>query len=392
MPHRVFTSYAVLDRSTQMEKFMKLFHEVLRTKVGAYEAEEIEKLVFFDFRGIRPGNVWTQALADEAGEAELLVCLVSPTYLNSPWCGQELEVFHQRHTQWESSNPGRAGQATFVFPVWWERDPFRPLPDKLSKFQAVTFDSPRGYKGGLRQLADLSKYRDAFKSFVEALVTNIRTALSSRSKLPTIKVDFATVANAFMDQPRPYDIHTWFAVPGGEAWLPSGVGRPICQEVAASAALMRVSLHGFNPSALLGSQISVLQNERQILLVIADANTPPGGALAQLHGLPQGAPLALLLVDGKTAPGQTPRSVADWLAGLPEGNFHAAAKLQHVSSTLPGNVTVEVEKIVTRVRLSLINGDAGATVQNEALANAAASRGITTATKASLTGSVTTSA
>lgn len=135
MPYKVFTSYAVPDRTKQMQKFMTRFHEALRTKAGARAEEEIEELVFFDFKSIKAGDEWTPVMAQAVGEAEMLVCLVSPSYLNSTWCGRELEAFHQRVVKWNGDAAKKKRGGPFVFPVLWEPDKRRALPSKLAKFQ-----------------------------------------------------------------------------------------------------------------------------------------------------------------------------------------------------------------------------------------------------------------
>ena len=63
------------------------------------------KLVFFDYKAIRPGDQWTSVLAEAVREAEMLVCPVPPTYLGSEWCGRELEVFHRRFEDWRKKTP-----------------------------------------------------------------------------------------------------------------------------------------------------------------------------------------------------------------------------------------------------------------------------------------------
>lgn len=239
-------------------------------------------------------------------------------------------------------------------------------------------------------MADLAKYRDAFKDFVEQFADGVDKALASKAALPTLAVDFATIASAFDETPLPYDIVFWPAVAEGDAWKPAGGGRSIAADVAAAAALMRVSVHPFNRTGGLDQQVAKLCKDRQILLVIADAHMAPDNALVALNAAPPPHSVALLLIDAKASPGQPPLAVADWLAGLPIGSFHRAAQRQHAASCLPGNAAAEIEKITTRVRLALINGDDGASAQNAILANEAESRGIPTAAKASLTGSVPT--
>jgi len=387
MAYKVFASYAVRDRTKRMEKIMERFKEALRTKIGAREKNEIEDIIFFDFKSIKAGDEWTSVMADAVGEAEMLVCLVSPTYLNSPWCGRELEAFHQRLSQWKAGAGGKKG-ARFVFPVLWEPSKRRALPAKLSAQQFCAHGWPKDYEGGLRHLADMNKYRDHVTAFLEHFAESVDQALAAGTALPPMAVDFKTITNAFEETPPalPYDLAFWPAVAGGGDWVPTAGGRSIATEVAAAAGLMRVFVHPFQAETNLAAQMVQFWKDRQILLVVADAQTPPGPELAALNALSPPLSLALLLVDAQTAPGQPPRTVADWIGALPEGSFHCAAQRLHAASCLPANVIAEIDRIATRVRLALINGDDATPAENAALAKEAESRGIPTTAKASLTG------
>ena len=99
------------------------------------------------------------------GRQKMLVCLISPNYLGSTWCGRELEIFLQRLA---SQNP--AAPKPYIFPVWWELLPGRSLPPKLSAYQNnEDAFHPRYREKGLRQLATLPKFRGAFLEFVRNL-------------------------------------------------------------------------------------------------------------------------------------------------------------------------------------------------------------------------------
>ena len=96
MPNSVFTSHASLDRAPEMKKFIELFRQRLRAKLGVNEVKEIEQLVFCDYTSLPFGGVWSAALADAVVEAETYLCLISPTYFKSLWCGREFEIARKR--------------------------------------------------------------------------------------------------------------------------------------------------------------------------------------------------------------------------------------------------------------------------------------------------------
>ncbi len=58
-----------------MVKFMNHFVECLRVRLGASDAEEIAKLVFFDFRSLRAGEEWSESLTQALCEARRTECL-----------------------------------------------------------------------------------------------------------------------------------------------------------------------------------------------------------------------------------------------------------------------------------------------------------------------------
>src|SRR5262245_22733987 len=65
--------------------------------------------VFQDIEDIKPGDPYPQRLAHELADADLLLILVSPSWLSRPWCRREYELFIK-----DEANPHRS-----VLPVLW---------------------------------------------------------------------------------------------------------------------------------------------------------------------------------------------------------------------------------------------------------------------------------
>ena len=145
IPYTIFLSHSSKDRksgSNHMRNFVRKLCDVVCSKAGI---EDQERAVFFDESAIRMGDEWNSALVIAVRTTQMLVCLVSPRYLNSRWCGREVEVFHRRHDRFcrEQDSIGSTG---FVFPLIWEVDVRRDSwPEKLSKFQFREAGIPDDY-------------------------------------------------------------------------------------------------------------------------------------------------------------------------------------------------------------------------------------------------------
>jgi hypothetical protein len=64
--------------------------------------------VFQDKRDIHGGKEWANVLSNELISAKLLIILLSPLWLNSPWCRKEYTIFCESH-----SRPRK------IFPLRW---------------------------------------------------------------------------------------------------------------------------------------------------------------------------------------------------------------------------------------------------------------------------------
>src|SRR3982750_1020730 len=145
----VFTSYAQADGKGDpaLERFVENFREQLRALRGLPDAEG---LVFFDKHGVSGGDDWMKKILDIVRTADVLVCLMSPTYLGREWWGRELEIFVRRKDALQG-----APDAHFIIPIWWQPPQApRPLPSRLSRFNYRDPQYPPDYeKLGVKGLA-----------------------------------------------------------------------------------------------------------------------------------------------------------------------------------------------------------------------------------------------
>jgi hypothetical protein len=91
---------------------------------------------FFD-EGIGGGNRWTGELLDAIGACQVFVALVSPSYLQSRWCGMEWNAFSRRTI---TARPGQNSvrNQTCVIPVRWSPIDGIPQPRAIRDLQLFT--------------------------------------------------------------------------------------------------------------------------------------------------------------------------------------------------------------------------------------------------------------
>ena len=369
-----------------MDKFIDCFQKSLRRVTGAGASAQ---LVFVDTKGILAGTEWKKVLSAAASEAKMLICLVSPTYFYRSWCGRELQVFLQRYEEWKATAPKEAlKKARFIFPVIWEPEPTRRLPDKLEELQFVKSDMPKRYESdGMFVLADRTRHSDQFKAAVDTLAKMVRDGLRTGQALPVATVtNLEDLPNAFEAMQIPYDVHLWMDVPGGRTWQRDVDGNSVADLVEDAAANMPVFVHTFVPQLPLAPQLDVIKRRRQVLLLVADLNQPPSPEVAELNQL-SGFAGALLLVDTSATTNAPLKATDSWLAQLPAGCLHEFARRQ-CTICLPLGSLQSVEVIIERARQPLISADDGEAVEDARLQAQAQQSGIETQIKSTLNASL----
>lgn len=139
--YHLFVSHSSTDREVSrvrchLRKFIAEIESLLARKLGL---GKVDRLCFIDERCIECGDEWRPALSDAARTARALVCFVSPNYLQSEWCGKELQVFLDRQSRMQTNSSSQ--KKTWIFPILWESfSASTPLPERLSAFQLCTPD------------------------------------------------------------------------------------------------------------------------------------------------------------------------------------------------------------------------------------------------------------
>jgi hypothetical protein len=134
MPHPFFLSYARQDAQriekgqSQRDPIFEAFIDRLDQGVMQLTGEGIG---FVD-RNIEPGQEWPEQIAEALATAKTMVCLYSPSYFRSPYCGKEMQVLLERRRNYIRANPGK--KPSNIIPVLWHPVPWR-IPKTLPDLQ-----------------------------------------------------------------------------------------------------------------------------------------------------------------------------------------------------------------------------------------------------------------
>lgn len=133
MPERynAFISYAYRDNEpfAEGEKgWVSTFVDRLRKHLAReLRREESRDTLWFDYERMRGNHNLIAQIRGELEASRLLVPIISKSYLDSPWCAQEREIFLSSH----GADSGR------IFPVWME--PVENMPPELDALIKYSF-------------------------------------------------------------------------------------------------------------------------------------------------------------------------------------------------------------------------------------------------------------
>jgi hypothetical protein len=261
-----FASHAHLDRDKDLRDFVRLLRDAVRAQTGALVKPE--EVGFFDETHIETGDDWEKVLSEALSRAKICVCLYSPTYRASRYCGKEYGVFLWRRQKFLNRPGNEAKRARVVFPILWVRPPGR-LPPVVAQFQYTDAKLPEEYeKKGLRYLAKRPG-KAAFRKIIEELGIEIRDALVE-TELPADDAPprFEDIPSAFHD--AAYGFRLAVLHPEGSGWMPypgGGSLRTIAETVAAE---LKVSWRDLGASELVDA-VKKAERDREAVLVVCEA-------------------------------------------------------------------------------------------------------------------------
>ena len=124
--HHIFISYAWADDQpfdAGKHGWVSTFVDRLRKHLGRHLPREHRGDIWLDYERLRGSDSLSASIRGEVEASRILVPIVSRSYLDSPWCREEREIFLDFHEH----GSGR------VFPVWMTPtvEPPAPLDDLL---------------------------------------------------------------------------------------------------------------------------------------------------------------------------------------------------------------------------------------------------------------------
>jgi hypothetical protein len=357
-----FTSYARLDGDKSLRRFASELKEEVRSATGL----PAESIAFFDTTNIENGDDWAAVLSDGLCTSQLCVCLCSPTYFNSRFCGKEYSVFSTRRAHW-LEQPANAGKRPrVIFPVVWQISASRP-PAAVTELQDSDDAFPKNYREmGLRALAKLKGQKDNYTKVKMALAQRMRDALHA-AQLPDLPAlpHFDEIPSAFHDTGpaatgwlAPYSVAVVFCHAQGADWRPYAEADFVGVLAEAAASKLKLLYGQIAPDATLIQRLADAHQRRDAVLVLTDAaSLASHPEMAAALNSPESANAALLTIWSdstvdRTAGEQSIRAL------VPKRSEGAAARFDELTSILSAaDLRAKLETAMVRVRSALIAED-----------------------------------
>jgi FxsC-like protein len=192
-----YFSYARRDLDRYARMFFDDLYQEFRSRTGLSS----EALGFFDTAELHTGEAWPATISEALRTSRAAVCLFSPAYLASEFCGKEFQVFQDRLSLYHLGAVGSMA----ILPVVWI-PPSGAVGNVIAQLQSASADFPPAYvQEGLRYLMRLRKHQDDYQAFVsqfarllvQAAETYPLPALASLPPFAEIRSAFAEIRSAF---------------------------------------------------------------------------------------------------------------------------------------------------------------------------------------------------
>jgi FxsC-like protein len=189
-----FLSYATTDDTGHV--FLKrFFHDLaveVRMKAGLNAELKDDEIGFFAGESIKIGAEWPPFLVEGLQSSRVIVCLLSPGYIASEYCGKEFTIFESRWRDHQMDSGVQPADASVILPVRWNPVEDKDLPSPLLHIQNKQGEHGDRYaNNGLYGM--LKCFRNEYKRFLlrfaETLVkvAKMHHPLKRLTGLPRIK-------------------------------------------------------------------------------------------------------------------------------------------------------------------------------------------------------------
>ena len=196
-----FLSYARLDRDDDPFECVRKFYSDLDRELRPKKKISQGSAGFYDGTGIQQGDQWPQTLGTALNACRSLVCVYSPAYFDSEYCGKELAVFNSRVDAYMNGAVQGTQRPKLIIPVLlYPPDELGTIPEALSDTQYHDDDYPELYRQeGLRYFFRRTSgaLQDAYQDFLDVLVAKLIAATAvSPPSLPALP-DIKNIQSAF---------------------------------------------------------------------------------------------------------------------------------------------------------------------------------------------------
>lgn len=191
-----FLSYAREDDPEFVRRFFHDLSSQVRNLAGLGKEDAVG---FLDEQSLQIGQRWSDELSGALNSCRCFVAMTSPRYFRRDYCGREWAVFSQRLAAYERRWNRRAPS---LLPIRWiPTDPMHPLAAQIhSANSGLSAESYLEY--GLRQMLDLKRFRDDYRTFVFDLARLI-VSLADSHDIPRMRqqVQLEDMPNVFVLEP-----------------------------------------------------------------------------------------------------------------------------------------------------------------------------------------------
>jgi hypothetical protein len=193
MPHHYFFSYARSDWEGQdhMKEFFNELRHATRVRLGMNQRDPVA----FRDMSMDVGSPWGDVISHELNTALAMVCMTSPSYVKSVWCGKEVQVFLDRQRLLVSPETPGASFSRVIPLIWFPVH--EGLPACFSRLQLSNEGFPQEYvRRGIRWLK--IRKEPEYRALVEAVADILDDTLRS-AHLPSLPTSprYENCANAF---------------------------------------------------------------------------------------------------------------------------------------------------------------------------------------------------
>lgn len=165
--HWFFFSYARDNEHRQLTKF---FNDLWGMLSGPLDSIEKQEVPFRDTKSVPFGGRWDLRAQEALEWSRTMICMVSPAYLSSEWCGRELAFFR------EVSAHHYPGGDERVLPVIWSDVGLaegRTLPAALQGGQYARNMPPEYEEVGLFGIMTDPRLRRYYRTFLSAIARDL---------------------------------------------------------------------------------------------------------------------------------------------------------------------------------------------------------------------------